>query len=74
MYFLYEIHLKNILDYFDKQEYFDQVDVFIPDETKLQMPKNKRINYFTPYLINKNLIFRIRMLEILKKEDMIVKN
>jgi len=53
------IHLKNILDYFDKQEYFDQVDVFIPDETKLQMPKNKRINYFTPYLINKNLIFRI---------------
>ena len=50
------IHLKNILDYFDKQEYFDQVDVFIPDETKLQMPKNKRINYFTPYLINKNLI------------------
>jgi len=52
-------HLKNLLINFDKQKYFDEVDVFLPEKTKKLMPIKKNINYFTPKILSKNLLLRI---------------
>lgn len=52
-------HLKNLLLNFKNQNYFEKVDVFLPENTKKLMPKNKDINYITSKLFSKNLIFRI---------------
>ncbi|MDA7805949.1 hypothetical protein N8963_01520 [Candidatus Pelagibacter sp.] len=51
-------HLKNLLENFDKQKYFNRVDVYLPLTTKKLMPINKKINYISPKL-SKNLFLRI---------------
>ena len=51
-------HLKNLLKNFDKQKYFDKVDVYLPLSTKKLMPINKKITYFYPKFL-KNLLLRI---------------
>ena len=51
-------HLKNLLENFDKQKYFNGVDVYLPLTTKKLMPKNTKINYISPKL-SKNLFLRI---------------
>ena len=43
-------HLKNLLENFDKQKYFNRVDVYLPLTTKKLMPKNTKINYISPKL------------------------
>lgn len=52
-------HLKNLLLNFNDQSYFKKVDVYLPEYTKKIMPFNKNINYITPKIFSKNLIFRI---------------
>tara|TARA_B100001250_G_scaffold409759_1_gene434757 strand:- start:2180 stop:3310 length:1131 start_codon:yes stop_codon:yes gene_type:complete len=52
-------HLKNLLINFNKQKYFDEIDVFLPSSTKKLMPVKKGINYYAPKVLSKNLLLRI---------------
>lgn len=52
-------HLKIILNNFRKQNYFEVVDVFLPESTKKRMPKIKNINYICPKFFLGNLFLRI---------------
>ena len=36
------VHLGNILNYFEKQKYFDEIDVLIPKESMKFLPKKKK--------------------------------
>ena len=41
-------HLKIIVTQFHNQNYFDTVDVFLPEKTKNKMPRIKNVNYISP--------------------------
>jgi hypothetical protein len=52
-------HLKNLLLNFDNQSYFDEVDVYLPFQTKKLMPIKKSINYICPSFFSLNLFSRV---------------
>ncbi len=52
-------HLKIIVNQFHKQDYFDCVDVFLPEKTKKKLPKIKNVNYICPKFFLSNLLLRI---------------
>tara|TARA_Y100000389_G_scaffold69971_1_gene66665 strand:+ start:15428 stop:16564 length:1137 start_codon:yes stop_codon:yes gene_type:complete len=52
-------HLKIIVNQFYNQNYFDSVDVFLPENTKNKMPEIKNVNYISPKFFLKNLLLRI---------------
>ena len=52
-------HLRSILQNFSKQNYFDEVDVYLPHKTKKKMPNIKNVNYISPIFFTKNLFLRI---------------
>ena len=52
-------HLRSILKNFSKQNYFDEVDVYLPHKTKKKMPNIKNVNYISPIFFTKNLFLRI---------------
>lgn len=52
-------HLRNLLLNFDNQNYFDEVDVYLPLQTKKLMPNKKGIKYFCPSFFTQNLFLRI---------------
>ena len=52
-------HLNNLLLNFKKQNYFEKVDVYLPENTKKLMPLNKNINYICPKVLSKNFILRM---------------
>ena len=51
-------HLKIIVNHFNKQNYFDKVDVFLPKNTKKKLPKIKNVNYICPNFFSKNLFLK----------------
>ena len=53
------VHLKNILNNFEKQNFFNQIDVLIPKKSIKFMPKKKNINYIYNSFLEKNLVLRI---------------
>lgn len=53
------IHLKHILSYSIKQNYFDEITVILPKKTYYLMPKNKNIKYIYNDILSSNLILRI---------------
>lgn len=52
-------HLKNLLNNFNNQSYFDEVEVHLPYKTMLQMPKNKKIHYTCNIFFEKFLLLRV---------------
>jgi glycosyltransferase involved in cell wall biosynthesis len=52
-------HLKIIVNQFHKQNYFDTVDVFLPENTKKKMTKIKNVNYICPKFFLSNLFLRV---------------
>ncbi len=52
-------HLKNILINFDNQNFFQEIDVYLPLKTRKLMPIKKNINYICPVFFSKNLFLRI---------------
>lgn len=52
-------HLKIIVNQFNNQNYFDRVDVFLPEITRKKMPEVKNVNYICPKFFLSNLILRI---------------
>lgn len=52
-------HLKNILINFHTQNFFSEIDVYLPEKTKEMMPKIKNINYKSPKILNKFLFMRV---------------
>ncbi len=53
------VHLKNILNNFEKQNFFNEIDVLIPKQSIKFMPKKKNINYIYNTFLEQNLVLRI---------------
>ena len=53
------VHLKNILNNFERQNFFNEIDVLIPKKSIKFMPKKKNINYIYNSFLEKNLVLRI---------------
>lgn len=53
------VHLKNILNFHDKQNFFNQIDVLIPKKSIFFLPKKKGINYIYNSFLEKNLFLRV---------------
>lgn len=53
------VHLKHILDYSIKQNYFDEITVILPKKTFHLMPKNYNIKYIYNDFLCSHLVLRI---------------